>query len=77
VYAMTARRSDVLPFGIVAALATTVAFSRVYLGTHHLSDTVVGVGIGITAFLLARWVLARVDMTALQRRVRDIVGRDF
>ncbi len=69
VYAMTARRSDALPFGVVAALAAAIAFSRVYLGTHYLTDTVVGVGIGIVAFWLAAWVLARVDVTALEQRV--------
>jgi len=72
VYAMTARRSDILPFGVVTALAGTVAFSRVYLGTHYLTDTVVGVGIGIAAFLVAEALLARVDADALVERAREI-----
>ncbi|WP_336338421.1 phosphatase PAP2 family protein [Haloarcula brevis] len=59
VYAMTARKSDALPFGTVATLATLVAVSRVYLGTHYLTDTVAGVGIGIAASLLAAWLLDR------------------
>jgi undecaprenyl-diphosphatase len=67
VYAMTARRSDVLPFGVVALLAAAVAVSRVYLGTHYLTDTVVGVGIGIAAFWLAARLLGRVDVAALER----------
>ena len=58
VYAAVARRSDRLPFGIVAAGALLVAVSRVYLGTHYLSDTVVGVLIGIGTVLLAERLLA-------------------
>jgi len=76
VYAMTARRSDALPFGVVALLASAVAFSRVYLGTHYLTDTVVGVGIGIGAFWLAAWLLQREDVRALEGRVREGVTRD-
>ncbi|WP_284438502.1 phosphatase PAP2 family protein [Haloarcula laminariae] len=75
VYAMTARRSDVLPAGVVAALASAVAFSRVYLGTHYLTDTVVGVAIGIAAFLLAERLLARADVGALERRIREAAER--
>jgi undecaprenyl-diphosphatase len=60
VYAMTARESDSLPFGILTGLATLVAVSRIYLGTHYLSDTVAGVAIGGGAFLLARWLLTLV-----------------
>jgi len=74
VYAMTARESEVLPFGVVAALATAVAVSRVYLGTHYLSDTVVGVAIGVVAFVVARRVLGRVDVAALEGRLRDALG---
>jgi len=72
VYAMTARRSEVLPFGIVAALAGVVAVSRVYLGTHYLTDTVVGVAIGIAAFLLAEQLLSRVDVAVLVGRAREM-----
>jgi undecaprenyl-diphosphatase len=64
-YAMTARNSKVLPFSIIAALAATIAFSRIYLGTHYLSDTVVGVLIGITSFVAARWILGRLESTGL------------
>lgn len=59
VFAVVARRSDHLPFGGVSALAAAVAVSRVYLGTHYLSDTLVGVGIGVGSVLLARALLAR------------------
>ncbi|MFC6756221.1 MULTISPECIES: phosphatase PAP2 family protein [Haloarcula] len=75
VYAMTARRSETLPSGVVAALAVVVAVSRVYLGTHYLSDTVAGVAIGIAAFWLAAWLLGREDVRALEGRVHDTVGR--
>jgi undecaprenyl-diphosphatase len=69
VYAMTARESETLPFTAVGTLAALVSFSRIYLGTHYLSDTVVGVAIGILAFLLAGWVLERVDVATLWRDV--------
>ena len=58
VYAAVARRSPRLPFAAVAVLATAVAVSRVYLGTHHLSDTVAGVAIGVVASLAAERPLA-------------------
>jgi undecaprenyl-diphosphatase len=61
VYAMTARSSEALPVGPVTALAALVAVSRVYLGTHYLTDTVAGVGIGVAAFLVAGWLLTRMD----------------
>jgi len=73
VYAMTARRSAVLPFGVVAALAALIAVSRVYLGTHYATDTVAGVGIGIVASWLATALLARIDGDALGRRLRSLV----
>jgi undecaprenyl-diphosphatase len=69
VYAMTARKSQNIPFSVVTVLAVLVAVSRVYLGTHFLSDTVAGVAIGIVAFLLAGVVLQRVDPLALFQRV--------
>jgi len=74
VYAMTARESEVLPFGVVAALSTAIAISRVYLGTHYFSDTLVGVAIGVLAFVAAKRVLARVDVAALEGRLRDALG---
>ena len=70
VYAMTARESDALPFGAVAVLAVLVAVSRVYLGTHYLTDTVVGVGIGIAAFLLSAWLLDRVRVWNVSGQAR-------
>lgn len=59
VYAMVAKNSDHLPFKAVTALATLIAFSRIYLGTHYLSDTVVGIAIGIGAVLIAERILKR------------------
>lgn len=58
VYATVARRSERFPFAIVAGAALLIAFSRVYLGTHYLSDTVFGLLVGIGSVLLARRVLA-------------------
>lgn len=62
VFALVARRSSVLPVGVVAPLALLVAVSRVYLGTHYLTDTVAGVALGAAAFLLARILLARTTL---------------
>ena len=64
-YAMVARNSDALPFRSVTALAAVVAVSRIYLGTHYLSDTVAGIAIGIVSVLIAERVLARRDLDAL------------
>lgn len=61
VFAATTRRSEELSFGVVAAVAAAVAVSRVYLGTHSVSDTVVGVLVGVVSVLLARWLLDRFD----------------
>lgn len=57
VYAAVARRSKQIPFGPVALLAVVVAVSRVYLGTHYASDTVVGVVIGLAAVVVARRIV--------------------
>ncbi|MEM4781045.1 MAG: phosphatase PAP2 family protein [Halalkalicoccus sp.] len=64
IYAMTARRSSVLPFGVVAVLAAVIAVSRIYLGTHFFSDTVLGVLIGVGAFALAVRLDDRYDLGA-------------
>lgn len=61
IYAMIARRSSVLPFGPVALLAVAIAVSRIYLGTHYFSDTIVGVLIGIGTFALAVSLYNRFD----------------
>lgn len=61
VYAMVARRSDNLPFKTATALAVLIAVSRVYLGTHYLSDTVVGVGIGVVSVIAATRLLGRLE----------------
>lgn len=65
IYAMTARRSSVLPFGAVTALAVAIAVSRVYLGTHHFSDTLAGVLVGVGTFALAVWLHDRLDLDAV------------
>nr|WP_276272900.1 phosphatase PAP2 family protein [Halomicroarcula sp. GDY20] len=62
VYALVARESPTLPFAPVAGLAALIAVSRVYLGTHYLSDTLVGVGIGVGAFVAGTALLRRVDV---------------
>lgn len=65
VFAMTARRSTTLPFAPVAILAATIAVSRIYLGTHYLSDTIVGIGIGIGAAVAAERLVRRIDWSRL------------
>jgi undecaprenyl-diphosphatase len=50
-------------------LAAVVAVSRIYLGTHYLSDTVAGIAIGIASVLLAERVLARTDLDAVFRKL--------
>ncbi|MFQ3474727.1 phosphatase PAP2 family protein [Halonotius sp. F2-221B] len=57
VFALLAARSERLPLVPTVALAAMVAVSRMYLGTHYLSDTIVGIGIGAAAFFIAtRWL---------------------
>lgn len=60
VFALISRGSEHLPFRVVTALAATVAVSRIYLGTHYLSDTLVGVGIGVIGFVVGRALAPRV-----------------
>lgn len=67
-FAAVARRSRELPFLPVAALAFLVAFSRIYLGTHYLSDTLAGVCIGVAAVFLAGRALARSGYDLPERR---------
>ncbi|WP_228842269.1 phosphatase PAP2 family protein [Halococcus agarilyticus] len=59
VFALIARRSDTLATLPVAAVAALVAVSRIYLGTHYVSDTIAGVLIGVVAFLVAQRVKRR------------------
>ena len=68
-YATIARSSEHLPFVIVSVLAAAIAFSRIYLGTHYLSDTLFGIGLGIATALFAEWLLARTDVDALLERL--------
>ena len=70
VFALTAWRSEELPFLPVVGVAALVAVSRVYLGTHFLSDTVAGVLIGLGATLLA-W--SAVERFAVGERLPDPV----
>ena len=57
VFALLAARSPRLPLAPTAVLAALIAVSRMYLGTHYLSDTLVGIGIGALAFVAAtRWL---------------------
>lgn len=73
VFTFLSRDSEPLPFAIVGVLAAAIAVSRIYLGTHFLSDTVVGVLIGAGAYLVARRLL---DDTEWGRSVLDWVGAD-
>lgn len=59
VFTLVAWQSDTLPFRVVAPLGLAVAVSRIYLGTHYLTDTVAGVLIGVAAFAVGGAVLAR------------------
>lgn len=60
VFALVSHASENLPFRVVTALAATVAVSRIYLGTHYLSDTVIGVVIGVIGFAIGRTLAPRV-----------------
>jgi undecaprenyl-diphosphatase len=71
VYALAARRSDRLPFGVVVGLAALVAFSRMYLGAHYLSDTVAGIAIGVGAFITGRALLVRYELPVLSSLPED------
>ncbi|MDY6817915.1 MAG: phosphatase PAP2 family protein [Halobacteriales archaeon] len=61
IYAMVARESEHLPAVIVTAIAGAIAVSRIYLGTHFLSDTIAGVLIGIGAFVIGKALVDRLD----------------
>ena len=64
-YAAIARNSDELPFAVAAGFAGLISFSRIYLGTHYLSDTLFGMGLGVAAVLFAEWLLGRVGEEAV------------
>ncbi|MDZ5811768.1 phosphatase PAP2 family protein [Halorubrum sp. AD140] len=68
-YAGIAWRSEELPFAVAAGFAGLISFSRVYLGTHYLSDTLFGVGLGIAAVVFAEWFLGRVGEEAVLDRL--------
>jgi undecaprenyl-diphosphatase len=59
-YAGIAWGSEHLPFTVPAGFAALISFSRIYLGTHYLSDTLFGIGLGVAAVLFAEWFLDRV-----------------
>lgn len=65
IYAMVARHSPVLPFGPVAVLAVAIAVSRVYLGTHYFSDTIIGILVGVGTFALAVSLHNRFDFNTV------------
>jgi len=68
VFALLAVRSDRLPLAPTAVLAVLIAVSRMYLGTHYLSDTFVGIAIGAAAFfIVTRW------MVASQQRLTHVI----
>ena len=67
-YAMVARRSDTLPFKTVSALAVLVAFSRIYLGVHYVSDTVFGIALGIASALIAKRIRGRIGSETLTQK---------
>lgn len=57
VFASIAAGSERLPAAPTAVLAALIAVSRLYLGTHYLSDTLVGMGIGAAAVVVTtRWL---------------------
>ncbi|WP_251133191.1 phosphatase PAP2 family protein [Halorubrum sp. 2020YC2] len=64
-YAAIARNSDELPFAVAAGFAGLISFSRIYLGTHYLSDTLFGMGLGVVAVLFAERLLDRVGEEAV------------
>jgi len=68
-YAGIAWHSDELPFAVAAGFAGLISFSRIYLGTHYLSDTIFGIGLGIAAVLFAEWFLGRVGEEAIIDRL--------
>jgi undecaprenyl-diphosphatase len=61
VYTLVAGQSERLPVAPILGLAALVAFSRMYLGTHYLSDTIVGIAIGVGAFAVGRAVVDRYE----------------
>jgi len=68
-YAGIAWHSDELPFAVAAGFAGLISLSRIYLGTHYLSDTIFGIGLGIAAVLFAEWFLGRVSEEAIIDRL--------
>ena len=42
-----------------------VAFSRIYLGVHYVSDTVLGIALGIGSVLITEWIRGRIESETL------------
>ena len=74
VFALLAVRSDRLPLAPTAVLAVLIAVSRMYLGTHYLSDTLVGIAIGAAAFFIATRLLAGRRQTILSYMKEERAG---
>jgi undecaprenyl-diphosphatase len=55
---------------LLAALPLLIAFSRLYVGAHHLSDVVAGLLVGMAvAALVARW--PKFEIADRQARIED------
>jgi PAP2 superfamily. len=76
VHAVVARRSSNLPFWPVGGLAVAVVVSRVYLGTHYLSDTAFGVAVGVASVLFARRLVRRLSLETHATAVVDRLPGD-
>ena len=70
IYLLLAMGSERLPTAATAVVAIAIGLSRIYMGTHYVSDTVAGVAIGVGAFVIARWLLAAGEDVSIRARQR-------